>query len=197
MHHKRLQVFAGVTFIVLGIVLLRVPQEWFPDFYRASYIGVIALLSSVLIYLPSLMLTQDTPKKRELVLQSRSVIAFSLSINLLGELGLFQLYRFGFEYDKFAHFIVCMAFTVILCEALIEWKHCHSKQAIIVAVLIIVGSGILWEVVEFSSDVLFGTQEWGVYGKYTVPDTIKDILFNIVGIISGIIIFKPPKRLSK
>lgn len=112
---------------------------------------------------------------------------------MAGELGLYQLYRYGFQYDKFAHFVVSMLFAFILGEALKEWTRFPSRKIVWLVILIMFGSGILWEIFEAASDYLFKTQEWGVYGNYLAWDTVADIGFNTLGALAGVIVFKIPK----
>lgn len=180
--------------MVIGLILLLLPENWFPNFYSPVFMGVIALVSPVLIYLPKFFLKRSTPQKRSLILEMRSVVAFSLIVNFAGELGLFQLYRYGFEYDKFAHFIVSMLFAFILSKSLREWEHLPLQKIIWLTLGIVFSFGILWEVFEATSDFLFKTQEWGVYGKYLALDTYRDIGFNTLGALAGIIVFAIPSK---
>lgn len=197
MEHKHFLRFTSILLVLVGLVLLLGPKEWFPDFYQPIFMGVIALISPILIYLPKLILKKSTSKKRNLILEMRTVIAFSLIVNIGGELGLFQLYRYGFAYDKFAHFIVSMLFAFILGESLKAWENFSLKKLILVVLGIVFASGLVWEFFEASADFLFKTQEWGVYGDHLVRDTLTDICFNTLGAISGIIIFMLPKKKSR
>ena len=186
--------FSSLLLVVIGLILLLLPEDWFPNFYSPVFMGVIALVSPILIYLPKFFLKRSTPQKRSLILQMRSVIAFSLIVNFAGELGLFQLYRYGFEYDKFAHFIVSMLFAFILSESLREWEHLPLQKIIWLTLVTVFSFGILWEVFEATSDFLFKTQEWGVYGKYLALDTYRDIGFNTLGALAGVIVFAIPSK---
>lgn len=190
-------IFSSVTLVIMGLVLLLGPESWFPNFYSPVFMGVIAIISPLLIQLPQFILTKSTPRKRKLILQMRTVIAAALLINFGGELGLFQLYKYGFEYDKFAHFVVCMTFAFILGESLREWEDLHSKKLMLTVFFIVFASGIVWELFEAASDYLFKTQEWGVYGEHLLIDTSTDMIFDAMGALAGIIIFKIPKRRSK
>jgi hypothetical protein len=196
MDQKTFLKFSSTLLVLIGLFLLVAPSEWFPDFYNPIFMGVLALISPILIYLPRFILTRSTPQKRKLILDMRSIIAFALLVNFAGELGLFQLYRYGFEYDKFAHFIVCMAFAFILGESLREWEHLHAKKLVVIVFLVVFASGVVWEGLEASSDFLFKTQEWGVYGEHLVLDSYKDLVFNSLGAIAGIVVFKIPKNPS-
>ncbi len=197
MEHRRFLKISSLLLVLMGCLLLVLPKEWFPNFYSPIFLGVIALISPILIYLPKWILTRSTPRKRKLVLEMRSVIAFSLLVNFAGELGLFQLYRYGFEYDKLAHFSVSMLFAFILSESLKEWEDFSLTKRLLITLLIVFASGILWEFFEASSDFLFKTKVWGVYGKHLVTDTYTDIFFNTLGGIAGIIISLIPKKKKK
>ena len=197
MWQKRFLKFSSIILVIIGLLLLFGQKSWFPNFYNPLFLGVIAVISPFLIYLPKFFLTKSSPKKRKLILEMRSVIAFSLLVNFAGELGLFQLYKYGFEYDKFAHFIVSMMFAFILGEALNEWGNFTPNKLVWFVFLVVFSSGLFWELFEATSDLLFKTQEWGVYGKHLAGDTYRDIAFNTLGALSGIIIFKIPKGRSR
>lgn len=193
MRHRYFLRFASILLVLMGCILLLSPKEWFPNFYSPIFLGIIAIISPILIYLPKFFLKKSTPRKRNLILEMRSVIAFSLLVNFAGELGLFQLYRYGFEYDKFAHFSVSMLFAFIFGESIKEWENFSRRKIIFVTLIVVFGSGIVWEFFEASSDFLFKTKVWGVYGKHLVTDTYTDIFFNTLGAIAGTIVFLLPK----
>ena len=182
------------SLVLLGFFMLFAPKDWFPDFYYPLYFGIIALLSPLLISLPLLFLDGKTPRKSGAILDFQLIIAFSLAINIAGQLGLYQLYKFGFEYDKFAHFLVCMLFAFIFGEVLKEWTLLPPKGIVLLVIFLLLCSGIVWEIFEAVSDLFFGTQEWGVYGQYVIPDTFKDLGFNMLGSLAGVLIFLIPKR---
>lgn len=193
MQHRDFLKLSSLLLCTTGLVLIFGPRNWFPAFYNPIYMGIVSLVSPILIYLPKFFLQKSTPRKRNLILQMRSVIAFSLLVNVAGELGLFQLYKFGFEYDKFAHFLVPMLFAFILSESLREWEHFSQKKIFLITFIIVFASGILWELFEILSDYFFKTQEWGVYGDHVASDTYKDMFFNALGTLSGIIVSMIPK----
>lgn len=193
MWQKRFLTFSSILLVLIGIILLVSPAGWFPVFYSPIFMGIIALLSPLLIYLPRFILKRSSPEKRQLILNMRTVIAFALIINFAGELGLFQLHNYGFEYDKLAHFTVCMLFAFTLGESLKEWERFRTMKLIGLVLVIVFGAGILWEILEAVSDFLFKTEEWGVYGEHLVWDTLKDISFNTLGAIAGIFVFMLPK----
>lgn len=193
MRYKGFLKFSSIILVITGFILLLGPKWWFPGFYNPIFMGIISLISPLLIYLPKFILKKSTPQKRKLILEMRSVIAFSLIVNIAGELGLYQLYKYGFEYDKFAHFIVSMLFAFILGESLKEWRSFTPNKLVWFVLLIVFSSGLLWELFEASSDFLFKTQEWGSYGKNITWDTLRDIIFNTLGALAGIIVSKIPQ----
>lgn len=174
--------------VVIGLFMLCGYRSWFPDFYHPLYFGTLALFSPLLIYLPPLFLKGETAHRKNAIRNIQVIIAFSLLTNLAGQLGLYQLYKFGFEYDKLAHFVVCMLFACILVVVLTEWTNLPLGKVILLTLVIIFCSGVIWEIIEASADFLFGTQEWGVYGEYVVSDTSRDTLFNMLGALSGVLL---------
>jgi len=105
--------------------------------------------------------------------------AFILSLNASGDLGLYELYRYGFEYDKVIHFIspliVTIAFTKIL--------------GLRRAMLIVVAGVLSWELYEFLADTFLKTHLFGVYRHQVFKDTVTDLIMNALGITSAIFIF--------
>lgn len=180
--------------ILLGLFLILAPEPWFPDFYHPLYFGIIILLSPFLVALPQFILRSNSLRQKILLRRAKAIIACSLLVNIGGELGLYQLYRFGFEYDKFAHFLVLMFFSYVLAEILLEWRGFSALKNILFVLVSLFVAGIVWEAWEAFSDIFFGTHEWGVYGDYLIPDTIKDIIFNTLGILAGLLLFFLPQK---
>lgn len=179
--------YSGRAFIAAGLALLLFPKEWFPSFYQPVFMGLVALASPLLAYLPKISVKADTPEKRRTVMRIRAMIMISLIMGGIGELGLYQLYRVGFEYDKLAHFTVSMFLTFMCAESLMAWGHRSSRKLswfVAPAVLI---TGILWEGLEATSDTVFGTAVWGIDGEFIARDTLWDIYFDAFGILAGMV----------
>ena len=87
-----------------------------------------------------------------------------------------------------------MLFSFILSESLKEWGDYSITKRLLITLLVVVASGILWEFFEASSDFLFKTKVWDVYGRHLVTDTYTDIFFNTLGGIASIIIALIPKK---
>lgn len=179
--------YSGGAFIIAGLALLLFPKEWFPSFYNTMFMGSVALASPFLAYLPKMSMKADTPKKRRAVMRIRALIMAALIIGGLGELGLYRLYRVGFEYDKLAHFTVSMFLTFICMESFMTWKHHTSRKLSWLVALAVLSAGILWEGLEATSDTVFGTAVWGIDGRFIANDTLWDIYFDAFGILAGMI----------
>lgn len=186
-----------IAFIAAGAILLLSPKRWSFTVYHPTYLGVMFFVSAALIYLPHLVFKADNQIKKDVVGKAQAAIAGGLLANGLGELGLYQLYLVGFEYDKLAHFIIPMLCSIALGELLLVWKNLSFWQMAWRTALIIFASGVGWELWEMLSDILFHTQEWGVYGQHVSKDTVGDLSWSFVGIIFGIIflsLLNGPKR---
>lgn len=180
--------YSGGAFIAAGLALLLFPEEWFPSFYQPVFMGSVALASPLLAYLPKISVKADTPEKKRTVMRIRAMIMAALIMGGLGELGLYQLYRMGFEYDKLAHFTVSMLLTFVCAESLMTWKHHSFRKLPWSVALAVFGAGILWETLEAASDTVLGTEVWGIYGRAIARDTLWDIFFNTFGILAGMIV---------
>ncbi len=179
--------FSIIVFIVIGIILLLGKKDWFPEFYNPVYMGLFAFISAFLLHSsPKIFykLNQIDSEKLQLT------VASALLLNGIGSLGLFKLYVVGFEYDKLVHFIVPLIFTVNFAGIFNKWHGLVFGRSLIMAAVAIFLLGLFWEIFEFSSDVLFGTETFGIYGKEALRDTIQDISANVLGILAGIFYVK-------
>lgn len=192
-YQRFIKISIGI-FLIGGIILVFLPEQWAHFFYQPSYVGMMFFASAVLIYLPRIIFRTDDLSKKELVAKVQAVLAASFLMNGAGELGLYQLYLVGFEYDKLIHFIIPLLFIIVVAEIMLARKKYSFAQIAWRAAIIIFASGIIWEFWEAFSDIIFQTQEWGVYGKYATKDTFGDIMWNLTGIILGLAFFKALKK---
>ncbi len=162
--------FAITFFVVAGLVLLLTPHAWWPSFYDLPYMGIAALVCAVLIWrAPS---------------QFKTPLAIILLLNASGDLGLYELYRYGFQYDKVIHFVSALIATLTLGRAL----------GIRRSVLIVIAAGFAWELFEFLMDHYFKTRLFGVYRLFIWQDTIMDLVFNTIGVSVAVAIALFPKE---
>lgn len=198
--YDRFLAFSNTLFILASLALLFLPREWFPSFYQPVFMGLVALASPLLVFLPKMAVKNDSPKNARMIGRIRAVIMASLLIGGLGELGLYQLYRVGLEYDKLAHFTISMLLTIVYADALMEWKRPTFRTLLWWVVPALLAAGIVWEGLEAASDKMFGTELWGIYGSAVAMDTLWDIYFDSFGVLAGVIAFalrrpaRSPKR---
>src|SRR3989344_3266812 len=151
-------------FILASFVLLLTDKSIWPSYYDLPYMGWAALVCAMAIFL--------IPQ------QFKFPLALILLLNGLGDLGLYQLYLYGFEFDKVIHFLspAIAAYTLI---PTIGWK----RTAMVVVVV-----AFSWELFEFLSDAIIKTHLFGVYRHQIFRDTVMDFGMNILGVATGSIL---------
>lgn len=112
----------------------------------------------------------------------RFVITTALMANAAGELYFYQLYRFGFQYDKFAHLANSLLFILALASFGRSWYGLSPAKSLRASIAIVVICSIGWEVLEFASDKIFNTKVFGIYGQLKLIDTIFDLVYDFLGI---------------
>jgi hypothetical protein len=165
-----------------GGVLLIAPQSWFPSFYAPRFMGIGALIFAMVTLSPEWLLEPHTPGQSKAREQLQVHVALSLALSGAGELGLWQLYLIGFEYDKMVHILIPALLTYAFSRFIYTWWETPWKKTVIRTALVILFVSLLWEGVEFYSDQIFGTQLFGVYGEHLSIDTIVDVICDILGI---------------
>jgi len=162
-------------FVATGFVLLLTPKTFWPSFYDLPYMGWAALVCALLIF--------AAPVKYKFPL------AVILIISGAGDLGLYELYRYGFEYDKLVHFIVPLIATLVLS------REFGMKKTI----LIMLAGAVAWELYEYLADALIKTHLFGIYRHQIFRDTMMDLIMNGSGVIMAIclkFLSKPRSSLS-
>ncbi|MEK7583530.1 MAG: hypothetical protein AAB483_03985 [Patescibacteria group bacterium] len=150
--------FAIGFFIVAGVTLLVTPHAWWPKYYDVTYMGIAALVCAVAIW--------------RVPARLKTPLAIILLLNASGDLGLYQLYKYGFEYDKVIH----LASPLIATLALARFWNLRR------AVIIVLVCGIAWELFEFLVDRYFKTRIFGVYHLFIWRDTILDMVLDGMGV---------------
>lgn len=170
---------------IVSLMLLTGKREWWPGFYSPYLFGFAFLLSALMIRISSFAFRPLPGQDRAEAVFLRFVIAFSLTLNALGELYLYQLYRFGLQFDKLVHFSVAFLFVI----AIANYDQAHygfdSRKALREAVMIVLLCSILWEIAEYLSDALFNTKEFGMYGQNKFYDTLFDLIADLSGAASS------------
>lgn len=173
-------VVAGM--VCTGIALFILPAEALPSFYMPTFMGIGALLFAGLIALPPIIFRTPDAKKQKAVKNLQNAVAATLIMSGAGELGLWQLYQIGFEYDKFVHIITPGILTVAGTMFMRDWWGVPHRKALLGTAVAVFLLSLSWEGVEFYSDKIFGTQLFGVYGKQVSQDTFIDIICDSIGV---------------
>lgn len=183
---KTLIDYSVLIFFCAGLIFLLLPVSWFPDFYDVRYMGWAAMASAVIVkFLPLAIRAQqgspDLDKKNRAVDLFKFLIIFSLASNAFGDLGLYQLYRVGLEFDKLLHFVAPFVGASIIFIILTDRFDFSSTNAIAASFLIVITLSAGWEIYEQLADRLFKTRIAGAYGLNVNADTRMDIIFDFMG----------------
>ncbi len=183
--------FSVFAFVIGGLILLLGRRQWFPDFYEPRFMGVASFLHALLILLIFFISNPKRADSFEAKVSSinlQKAVAFSMLMDGAGGLGLFELYKFGFEYDKLLHFAISFVLLISFTEFLSKRHAFQFGKSIFWAVFLIFSVGVFWEISEYFTDILFGTKTFGMRGRDLIRDTRFDLILNTFGIIAGIVI---------
>ena len=189
-----MKLFSYISICILlcvGVVLLVLPVSWFPSFYDVRYMGIASFVDAAIILLVPIFLRvapddPDAERKNKGVDLLQFLLTVILINNALRDLGLYQLYKWGFQYDKVIHFGNSFLCTLYIPRILQSRFGMLKNYTVGMAFTVVVLFGIFWEVYEFTMDAMLGTHLYGVYGMFDTSDTVFDLLFNTIGVLSGI-----------
>jgi uncharacterized membrane protein YjdF len=127
------------------------------------------------------------------------LIVFALFLHIGG--GVFSMYYTIPLYDKLAHFVssVLVAFisfaAIYILDEYWEGLHMDSRAMAFVVIVTTMAFGVVWEFIEWGSDLFFGTHEqWGL------SDTMTDLLVDTIGgifiALFGVSLIKSGKWIS-
>ncbi len=184
-------------FLIAGFVLLVGDKKWFPDFYDPEFFALGSLASAFAILLPAFIFHSNDQKKKESLLNFQIALSASLMLNGAGALGLFQLYKIGFEYDKLVHFAVAFTATMALSYFLFRWHDLDFKKSVILSAMLLIFAGFVWELFEFLTDLILGTKTFGIYGMDIERDTKLDLIFDVLGAVSVSLVLLFRKTLTR
>ncbi len=176
--------------IFVGVVLTVFPKRWFPSFYDVRYMGWSAFVSAVaIIILPRVLRvsahTPDSERKNHAAHLFQFALTVAIMSNALGDLGLYQLYKVGFEFDKLIHLSTSTLGAIAIPVILNKRFKISISYSITIAFVAIILLGISWELYEYFVDNLLETHIYGVYGSDIGNDTKFDLIFDVIGAVSG------------
>lgn len=186
------KVISALKYFLLAaaLVLLLGQRAWWPDFYSPTAYGLAFLISAIIIVISGYAFRPAGDRDgqgRDAAIFLRFVIAFAFALNAIGELYLYQLYKIGLPFDKLLHFSASALFVI----AITNYNYCNYKftyrKALGEAIIIVLFCSLLWEAVEYLSDTVFHTKEFGIYGERKFFDTSFDLFADLIGITSSVI----------
>jgi len=182
--------FSAVILLCAGIILLVAPVSWFPSFYDVRYMGFASLAYAVLIiFLPRLLRVSedktDAARKNHAADLFQLVLIFVFVSNAAGDLGLYNLYKLGFEFDKLLHFIVPFISVIVISIILSQRFGIRKYYAIAMSLGLIILCGVGWEIYEYAADIILKTHISGVYGISVSMDTKFDLIYDALGSVFG------------
>jgi len=153
----------------------------------AAFGGVATIIILPWIF-GALASASDNENKKQAINLFRFLLTAAIISGTLGDLGLFQLYKIGFQYDKLIHF--CNSLLGVFIGAIVLHKlfEIRLSYTIAFAFIAVILCGIGWEIFERLSDFLFRTHIAGVYASDVSNDTKFDLLFDAIGAMSGAIL---------
>jgi VanZ family protein len=108
--------------------------------------------------------------------------------NAAGDLGLYQLYKVGFEFDKLLHFVNSLLCAAVVPVILNKRFGINFARAVLISFLAVVIGGLIWEIYEYGVDLIWETHIAGIYGLNVKDDTIRDLIPNAAGALIGALI---------
>lgn len=196
------RVFTNV--VIYGLLaaspfFLFLPIDWFPSFYDVRYMGIGSLVEGLLIiFIPRLLRVPidapDSARKNHAVDLFQFLLAFLVFTNAIGDLGLYQLYKVGLEFDKILHFLDPLVSAMIGFVFLRDRFDLRPAQAFSYSFALVALSGVSWEMMEFSLDRVFHSRLFGVNGVNINYDTQLDLLYDTLGALIGATIMAAKSR---
>jgi hypothetical protein len=186
---------------IIGLALTIIPPNLLPSFLDVRYMGLAMLAEAALInFLPRVLMVPaagaDTTLKNEAVESFQFLMALTFAANGLGDIGLYQLYTTGFEFDKILHFSIPIIGVFIISLLFYNRFELTRSRALIITILIVAALALGWEAFEYIMDHYFSTRLHGINGVNSAYDTQIDLILGAAGIICGSIItllkLKPP-----
>lgn len=186
-----------------GVIFLLAPEQWFPSFYDVRYMGWAALAGATLVFLSPRLLrvpekAVNAEQKNHAAEMFQVLLLYVVVSNALGDLGLYELYRFGFQFDKVLHFLTPLVSVYFLSRIVQERFSLSSLRARLWALVLIFLSSFSWELYEYLADIFLQTHLYGVYGSDIYHDTTLDLFFGVSGAVGGFLLagFYSPRKIN-
>ena len=169
---------------ILKIVMIIL---FFIAIFRDDWTWIFGCLIAIIISLIPSILKRNYKVTLPWILDL--MITATLFVHVAG--GIFNFYHSIPLYDKFAHFIssILIAFLAFVVIYILDehWDGLHMDKYAMAffVVMTTMAMGVIWEFNEWTTDLIFGTNEqWGLNDTMTdlVTDTIGGIIIAVVGV---------------
>lgn len=190
---SRMRLFSQLivfSLLIAGFVLLALPVSAFPSFYDVRYMGTAAVLGAFIIAgVPRFFRVSSQELRAQEKNRAADIfqfwLAFAIATNALGDLGLYQLYRIGIEFDKMVHFGISLI-AIIMIPAILGLRfEIRKSRSFAAAIMITLIVSVGWEAYEYAMDRVWLTRLSGVNGFDISRDTKFDIVFDVLGVMIG------------
>ena len=179
----------AVLFTLEALLIFMGRSEFISGVYNTYVVASVMLIGTIILLAPTYLFQSTDENKQKVVYNFQRIIASGLLLEAAGRLGLFQLYKVGFQYDKMIHFLVPAG----LVFGIAYLAHIYFNQGIYTSILTGVGmvliAGIVWEGFEQAADFFFQANTSGINGHFTYIDTVYDLITNTLGITAGALFF--------
>lgn len=187
---KRFVTVSLILLTISGFIFLLAPREFFPSFYDIHYMGWAALAGVLgIILLPQAL--RVSPQAPQAAQKNRAadlfqyLLLYAVLFNAAGDLGLYELYKVGFEFDKVLHFFTPLM-SVFLVSQIVQGRFAVSiSKAGYIAFGLTILCMSMWELYEYVADIFLQTHLYGNYGSDVYNDTKFDLLFGLLGSVAG------------
>jgi len=151
-----MKLFPKIIFYLMlgvGILMTFLPISWFPSFYDVRYSGWSMIGGALIILFVPLWLKvptnyKDAKTKNKAIDILQFLIALALFTDVLGGLGLYELYNYGFPYSYILHLIIPSIGVIILTKVINQRFDINITWAALIAFMLVLICGIGWEIYE-------------------------------------------------
>jgi hypothetical protein len=191
-----MKLFPKIIFYLLlaaGILMTFLPLSWFPSFYDVRYSGWSMIGTALIIYFVPLLIrvpsnSPDAEKKNKAANLLQLFLTLTILADALGALGLYELYDYGIPYSYILHVTMTFAGVIILTIVINQRFDVRIIKAAVIAFIIVLSWGVVWEIYENLNDHVFGTHLTGASQTSTKNTTDLNLIQDTIGASCGLIL---------
>jgi hypothetical protein len=185
-------------FALSGLFLMVTPASWYPAWFFPRMTGIGGLIYAAALlgsnFLFPINRNDDVhtlEHKHRALTRLQNYFAVGLLLSYIGTLGLYQI---DSPYDKFLHFFFPFLAVIALSRFILHWWNIPLPIAIKRTVILVATGSLVWEGMEYISDIIFDTTAFGDNTGSVVLDTLLDGSLDTLGIVLGVLAVKLRKK---